>query len=432
MKRAMDAEKTLTVIMDLGCELVQAETEVWLVEERLGEIFDAYGFKSNDVMITADCLEVTVRTQDGSVYTQIRKVRGKVMNMDRLGMLADLSHRILKDTPEPETVEAELQEVLKKPGYPKVVSFLAAAFSAGNFTMFYNGWRQDVVLVALFAIFIMFVSDRLLKSEDNPLITNTFVAYLIEILAVAAMLLGLGRSLPSMTAGLILLLIGNLGLASGMRELLHRNVLSGLTDFMHALLGAMGIAIGISLALMTFGQNALAQMQEQEVVQNTVVQMLASIGGCVGFAVRVNCRGRVLILSVAGAALSRVAYLLTMDLTEHNYFTATLMAACFAGMFANLCGLAIGRPPTIFLTTCVLPLLPGLELYRLVYAIITNDQAGFSDNGRTLFLIIIAISLGYIIIEVIFKYGSIIFEKKREPDRISEQQPEALKSNEVK
>ena len=406
----MDADKTLTVILDLGSELVRGGTEVWLVEERLAEICDAYGFKTHDILIVSDYIKATVQTYAGTVHSQIRKVPGKQMNMERLELLAGLSERIVKETPEPGEIEEELQKILKKPSYPRVIIFLAAAFGAGNFTMFFNGWRQDVALVALIALVIVFVREQLSKREDNPLITNTLLAYLMEIMVVGAMLCGLGRSLTSMTAGLIMLLIGPLGFTTGMRDLLHKNVQSGLTDFMHSLLGAMGIAIGISLALMTFREGIIQHVQEQEVVQSVLVQIIASIGGCVGFAVGVNCRGWVLVVSGVGAALTQFAHMMTLDLADGNYFTATLIAACFAAFYANISGLTIKTPPTIFLTTCVLPLLPGPELYRLVYAIIMDDGIGYHENGRRLFLICIAIALGYIIVEVIFKYTRVIFK----------------------
>ena len=63
----MDADKTLTVILDLGSELVRGGTEVWLVEERLAEICDAYGFKTHDILIVSDYIKATVQTYSGAV-----------------------------------------------------------------------------------------------------------------------------------------------------------------------------------------------------------------------------------------------------------------------------------------------------------------------------------------------------------------------------
>ena len=409
----MNADKTLTVILDLGRELLRSGTEAWLVEEKLDQIIDAYGFKSKDIDIVSNYIEATVQTQEGTTHTQIRKVPGKLYNMDRLENLEKLSKRIIAETPEAEEIEESLNAILKKPSYPTILVFLASAFGAGNYAMFYNGYRQDVALVALFALIIVFVSHRVFKQEDNPLIFNTLVAYFMELMVIGAMVCGLGRSLTSMTAGLIMLLISGLGLTTGMRDLLHNNVLSGLTDFMHSILGAMGIAIGISLALMTFGQEVLQHVQEQQVVQSPIVQMIASVGGCVGFAIIFNCRGRVLIIVGIGAALTRSAYIVMLSLADGNYFTATLVAACFAAVYANVSGYAVKTPPTVFLTMCVYPLLPGAALYRLIYSIIMDDRIGYHEYGRRIFLVCIAISLGYIIVEVLYKYSKVITKKRR-------------------
>lgn len=69
--KIMDADRILTVTLDLGRDLIRAGAEVWLVEERLGDIFDAYGFKSRDMQITSDHLQATIQTYEGTVHTQI-------------------------------------------------------------------------------------------------------------------------------------------------------------------------------------------------------------------------------------------------------------------------------------------------------------------------------------------------------------------------
>ena len=422
-----NADKLLTSILELGRRLIEYGAEVWLAEDVLRRIFDSYGFKSCDMQVMSDFIEATVETRENKTRTQIRETRGKNYDMYKLEQLSDLTEYIIKEKPAPEYIQKKINEISKGACYSKPVLYLAAAFSAGNFTMMFNGWRQDVFLVALFSLLIVLVKDHLSQKEDNPLITNTLLAYLMEVMVVAALLYGPGRSLTSMTAGLIMLLIGGLGLTNGMMDLLHRNVLSGLNDFMHSILGAMGIAIGISLALMTFRQGVMQHVQHQELVQSQVVQMIATIGGCLGFAVCANCRGRVLIVSWIGAALTRTEFVITLDMADGNYFTATLAAAFFAALFSYGCGMVRKRPPTIFLTTCILPLLPGSQLYLLVYAIIMDDRLSFQENGRSLFLICIAIALGCIIVEVLFKYGRMLqlffcdyFRKKKQKDIINE------------
>lgn len=409
----MDADKILTVILDLGRDLIRVGAEVWLVEERLGDIFDAYGFKSRDMVIMSDCLQATVQTYEGTVHTQIREVPGKDHNMDKLRSLSRLSGHILEDirkgdVPSPELIEEKLEKIRERKSYRKIVLFLAAAFGAANFTMYFNGYRQDVGVVFFVTLFIVFIKDKLAKREDNPLVLNTMLAYIMEILLIASMLLGIGRDLTSQTAGLILLLISGLGLTTGMRDLIHKNVLSGITDFMQSILGAMGIAIGISLALLTFGEDVLMHVQRQEVVHNPTVQLIASIAGAVGFAVVFHCKGRVLLFTSIGVAATYLAYRFVANLTNEDIFLATLFAACVAAFFANVVAFVIKTPPSVFLTTCVCPLLPGSSFYQALYAIIMSDSASFNEHGRTVLLVCVAIALGYIIIEVLFKYTRVI------------------------
>ena len=142
--------------------------------------------------------------------------------------------------------------------------------------------------------------------------------------------------------------------------------------------------------------------------------MIACIGGCIGFAIVANCRGWIILYSGIGALITRVTYLISLKLADGNYFTATLMAACGAAFFANLLSLIINTPPSIFLTTFILPVIPSSTLYLTVYAIIMDDRLSYHENGRRLFLVCVAIALGFIIVEVMFKYGIMILRKLKQ------------------
>ena len=192
-----NADKLLTSILELGRRLIEYGAEVWLAEDVLRRIFDSYGFKSCDMQVMSDFIEATVETRENKTRTQIRETRGKNYDMYKLEQLSDLTEYIIKEKPAPEYIQKKINEISKGACYSKPVLYLAAAFSAGNFTMMFNGWRQDVFLVALFSLLIVLVKDHLSQTEDNPLITNTLLAYLMEVMVVAALLYGPGRSLTS-------------------------------------------------------------------------------------------------------------------------------------------------------------------------------------------------------------------------------------------
>ena len=46
----MNADKTLTVILDLGRELLRSGTEAWLVEEKLDQIIEDMKKENNELL----------------------------------------------------------------------------------------------------------------------------------------------------------------------------------------------------------------------------------------------------------------------------------------------------------------------------------------------------------------------------------------------
>ena len=74
----------LGTILDLGREMMVTGAEVWRVEDMLEKLFDAYCFKDWEVWVVSSCLAATVYTWDDREYTQIRIIKGRNYDLDKL------------------------------------------------------------------------------------------------------------------------------------------------------------------------------------------------------------------------------------------------------------------------------------------------------------------------------------------------------------
>ena len=66
------------------------------------------------------------------------------------------------------------------------------------------------------------------------------------------MYFGLAHHVGSITTGVVMLLVSALGTTNGIRDMLHRDILSGILNVTNSILGATGIAAGIVVSLMIF------------------------------------------------------------------------------------------------------------------------------------------------------------------------------------
>ena len=86
---------------------------------------------------------------------------------------------------------------------------------------------------------------------------------------------------------------------------------------------------------------------------------------------------------------------------EPSNFLATLIAAVFVGFYAFIMSRVNKAPSTIFLTASVFPLIPGPNLYYMMYGFVSNDSALISSEGVLLATTCLAIAFGFNIVDVV-------------------------------
>ena len=87
------------------------------------------------------------------------------------------------------------------------------------------------------------------------------------------------------------------------------------------------------------------------------------------------------------------------DLRPSN-FLATLVAAVFVAFYAFFMSRINKAPSTIFLTASVFPLIPGPNLYYMMYGCVSKDINLAFGEMMVLFATCLAIAFGFIIVDV--------------------------------
>ena len=145
---------------------------------------------------------------------------------------------------------------------------------------------------------------------------------------------------------------------------------------------------------------------------NIIVQLISSTVGCVGFAILFKIRGRQVVYSGIGAFFTWAMYMLVYDYDPDN-FIATLVASIFVAAYAEIMARVNKAPATIFLTASVFPLIPGANLYYMMYGIVLEDTKMAVDNAIALLLTCLGIALGFIVVEILNKYLGMFYDHFR-------------------
>lgn len=396
----MNYVKIVQRCLDMGEAMIGWGAEIWRVEDGLYRICESYGFLRCDVWALATNLQMTVETPDGDILTQIREVHAGGTDYDKLTYLNDLCRYICQFTPDEEEISRRFQKIKDRKTLPQKVIDLIVVGSAASFTVFFGGNFLDALVTAVVSWPMLMAGNWLGKQEKNPVIYNIILAFLGETL-----ILLIGRVCPGMhqdqvTIGIVMLLISGLRITNGIRDLLHKDTFTGILNIMMSVTGAAGIACGTGLALVLLGN---LKDPSFSVHSNIAVQLIFSTSGCVGFAVWFGVRGKQLLTSGIGTFLNFAVYLLVFTLYPDD-FMATLLSALFVSGYAFVLARVHKAPATVFLTVCILPMIPGAKLYYMMYGIVCQDPALFTQQGQGMLGVCIAIAFGFMAGDIIQHY----------------------------
>ena len=134
----------------------------------------------------------------------------------------------------------------------------------------------------------------------------------------------------------------------------------------------------------------------------TLLQVVGAFLAVVTIAVLNGVPKKYLIYSGTVGAAGWAVYLLMryLDLSEAMaMFVATLIVAIVSHVYARL----LKAPVTLFLVCGILPLVPGVAMYRLVYYLLISDKVTAGIYAVTTVSVTGAIALAVFFVDTVFK-----------------------------
>ncbi len=392
----MDYNKIVQGILDIGEAMLISGAENFRIEDSIYRMCRSYGFKKYDAFVIPTNLQITVETPEGEIITQIRHIENADFDFDQLDYMNNLCRHVCEDTPAAAELHERFLEVKGRPPQRKITRYFAAVMGGTGFAVFFGSNFTDAIVAIIVSLMIVVVGKWLSKREGNLFIYNTILSFLSEMIIVLATRNGLGAHPERIMIGIVMLLISGLSTTNGIREILQKDYISGFINIMNSILGAAGIAVGTGLAMMLMDDfNA-----EGFILNHSIpIQLISCTIACVGFAFWFQIRGRQVIYSGIGAFFTWGIYLIVMEIKPSN-FLATLVAAIFVAFYAFCMSRINKAPSTIFLTASVFPLIPGPNLYYMMYGCLTKDVAMAVSETLILIVTCLAIAFAFNIVDI--------------------------------
>lgn len=138
-----------------------------------------------------------------------------------------------------------------------------------------------------------------------------------------------------------------------------------------------------------------------------VIQVIGAFFAVVAFSIIFSVPRKFLLYSGIAGATGWLTYLLIFQARDGVYF-ASFVAALVVALLSHSFARIFKAPVIVFLIPGILPLVPGVGMYRIVYYMITNDGNMTSYYFSYTMQIAGAIAIAIFIMDTVFR----VFQKK--------------------
>ncbi len=249
------ADDVLRLALDVGEGMLKNGGEVSRVEDTIERICHAYGAVHVEVFCIISLINASVRMEDDTYSSQIRRVKSTGMNFSLLEELNGLSREVCRDVPSLEYFDGKLHELKNKKYGSHALSMFAWMLAAASFAVFFGGGFWECLWAAIAGV-AMFCIDTYAPRRVSTIAKNVMSAFVAALLAAVSEFIHGGEG-SVIIMGSLMLLVPGVAIGTAMRDILCGELLAGMLKLLQACLAALMLAFGYILAATLMGGGAI-------------------------------------------------------------------------------------------------------------------------------------------------------------------------------
>jgi len=386
--------RTGQMLMESGADTARIVRDTKLVATNMGIPIENFTLH---VSYTTLMLNVS---EGNNSYTNFKKCLNHGVDMTVISAISKLAWRSVEQHYSLDNYEAELNRIKNLPRqYSPLLSSIAAGFASGGFCKLFGcDWVAFfyTAICAFCGFWIRFLCNKWGINNYASIAISaffaTFLAYLTHFIP--------GSTTPWYPLiACTLFIVPGVPLINAINDMLNNYVVAGATRLINTILivGSMTFGIIIAIHLGKVGDFTSLSVAPDS---RYLVEAIAAAIGSLGFSIIFNIPKRLLLISAIGGMIS----IFVRNLIVLKFGWSIILGSFIAATLVSIISLKIAnlvRSPILVLAIpSVIPMIPGVLLYRLLFGIINIknlDAVSFMavvQSGVTAILIIIGITVG--------------------------------------
>ncbi|CQR25723.1 membrane protein [Streptococcus varani] len=395
-------EKELEATLLAGRLLMESGAEIYRIEETMFHIARAFGLAKFEVFVISRGIFASALNQNGFSEAKVNTTKETFVNLRKLEEINRLSRRLSaeKNMSADDLIE-DLNAIDNKNDYAALPRLFAYFLGAGSFAFALGSSWQDSLVSAVTGLLIgvsLHFVHRFIKTD----LILTIIGSIVATLSVNLMhLVGIGEYRGLIILGALMVLVPGAFFVNSIREFSQNNYATGLSLMVSALLTCISISVGVAATIeaLPFADQMTGVFSVSAPTIGILLQRSLMAGiGTISFSLLYSTPKRFFLdLGLLGGT-TWMLYLLLLDWSHFDVVAIFLssLLVIFSSRF-----LAVKRksPASIFLSTSMFPLIPGISFYRAVYFLLTGSNDLAMEYLRTSFVTAFTIALAIIIVQ---------------------------------
>ncbi|WP_245931135.1 threonine/serine exporter family protein [Actinokineospora auranticolor] len=384
---ALPEERTVHFVLDLALRIgeVQMASGAGAADATatILAVSAAYGLPHCEVDVIFTSITVACqRGTDEAPITSLRVVRSRGLDYTRLADVETLVQRITARRVDVLAARAELERITTAPHpYPRWAATLAFAGMAAAITVLIGGAAPMAAAAAVVTALVDRVG-RLLNRRALPFFFQQVVGGALATGAALALIAsGVLTAKPTvLVAATITVLLSGLSVVSTVQDAITGYNVTAAGRMMEISLMTAGLITGVVLALNTAIWLGMAYTPLADPLPPSAfrlpVQTIAAAASAGLFALASYAKPRALLVASVAGGVGAATYG-ALTLTGSGTIAASAIAAVVIGFAGGVISRRFRMPPLVVAVSGLVPLLPGLTIYRALYELaVLRDISG--------------------------------------------------------
>jgi uncharacterized membrane protein YjjP (DUF1212 family) len=389
-------------LLYLGGALLAQGCATHRLESVVRELGALDGFDAQAFAVPTGLFLSVRRTGEPAPILRMVRVKEWAVNLDRLARVDRIFNDVLERKYSIADARGHILRMEKRPpAYPLPLRWVATAGAAGASAVFFRGGLGEVAYAAAGGLLLGLMRTLVGASSRGQLLLDFLGGLLAALLAWGAQSIAPQLSREVLVLSIVVLLVPGMALTTGLAELAHKNLVSGASKLMEAMMIflsiAFGIAVAVALEQRLHGRELppVATLHGLGLAYQAIALLVASSAFGVIFSVPRAQLAAAMVTGAVGFALTLVgARFLPVSLTAF----VSALAVC---LVSNGMARVSNRPAQVFQLPGLILLFPGTFGFLSFEAFLRGEFLGGAQKGFDMFMIAGAIVTGLLLANVL-------------------------------